>query len=56
MKKSRSIKERIFALLLAIVVIAGIIPQNQLAVNAADGDPIEVKFQIKDSSNKENIP
>lgn len=55
MKKSRSIKERIFALLLAIVMIAGIIPQNQLAVNAADGDPIEVEFQIKDSSNKENI-
>ena len=39
-------KERIFALLLALTMITGLMPQNMMVARAAAGDNVEVEIQV----------
>ncbi len=55
MKKGRNIKERIFALLLALTMIAGLMPQNMMVSRAAAGDPVEVEIQVLNSSDQSKL-
>ncbi|HJC33924.1 MAG TPA: Ig-like domain-containing protein [Candidatus Mediterraneibacter faecipullorum] len=53
MKKSRNMKERIFALLLALTMITGLMPQNMMVAKAADN--VEVEIQVVDSKDNTSL-
>ena len=55
MKKSRNMKERIFALLLALTMITGLMPQNMMVARAAAGDPVKVEIQMLDSYDQSKL-
>ena len=55
MKKSRNMKERIFALLLALAMIAGVMPQNMMVAKAAAGDPVKVEIQVENSYDQSKL-
>ncbi len=52
MKKSRNMKERIFALVLALTMIMGLMPQNMMVAEAAPGNPVKVEIQVVDSHDQ----
>ena len=55
MRKSRNMKERIFALLLALTMIAGLMPQNMMVAKAAAGDPVKMEIQMLDSHDQSKL-
>ena len=55
MKKSRNMKERIFALLLALTMITGLMPQNMMVAKAAPENPVEVEIQVVDSHDQSEL-
>lgn len=48
-------KERIFALLLALTMITGLMPQNMMVAKAAAGDSVEVEIQVVDSYDQSEL-
>ena len=48
-------KERIFALLLALTMITGLMPQNMMVASAAAGDNVEVEIQVLDLHDSKEL-
>lgn len=48
-------KERIFALLLALTMITGLMPQNMMVAKAAPENPVEVEIQVVDSHDQSEL-
>lgn len=55
MKKSRNMKERIFAFVLALTMIMGLMPQNMMVAKAAPGNPVKVEIQVVDSHDQSEL-
>lgn len=50
--KRKNLKERMFALILAVILtVTGILPQGVVEVQAAVGDPIDVVFTVTDGTD-----